>query len=243
MIVYSGGDDIFIVGAWDEIIGFAVDLHRKFKKFTEGTLTFSAGIGIYPGKFPVSTMAREVGELEGHAKDYREEKNAVALFDRDNVYSWESFIENVLGEKLEYLKNMFDDLFVHGEKGNAFLYQLLELIRNIREKGQDVGEKSRALHKKQRAGDIEEGEQINIARFAYLLGRLREEYVKLSSPEETEERKRKIQKFSEKLYGWIQKEKDRKELTTAIYIYVYMKRKDPKPLEEKKNRLLQSEGR
>lgn len=234
-IVYSGGDDIFIVGAWDEIIGFAVDLHQKFEKFTEGTLTFSAGIGIYPGKFPVSTMAREVGELEDHAKNYREEKDAVALFDQENVYSWSDFIERVLGEKLEYLKNMFDDLFCHEEKGNAFLYQMLDLIRNIQEKKQDVNKKSGALRKKQIAGDIEDGEQINIARFAYMLGRVREEYIKLSFQEEREERKRKIQGFSEKLYDWIQKEKDRKELTTAIYIYVYMKRKEPEQLEEEKS--------
>ena len=26
-VVYSGGDDVFVVGAWDDIIGFAVDLH------------------------------------------------------------------------------------------------------------------------------------------------------------------------------------------------------------------------
>ena len=26
LIVYSGGDDVFLIGAWDDVIGFAVDL-------------------------------------------------------------------------------------------------------------------------------------------------------------------------------------------------------------------------
>ena len=52
-IVYSGGDDLFIVGAWNEIIGLAIDIRREFEKYTEGTLTISAGIGIYNSSYPI----------------------------------------------------------------------------------------------------------------------------------------------------------------------------------------------
>ena len=41
VIVYSGGDDLFIVGSWDDIIGFAVDLYYALKKYTQGTLKIS----------------------------------------------------------------------------------------------------------------------------------------------------------------------------------------------------------
>lgn len=44
VIVYSGGDDLFIVGSWDDIIGFAVDLYYALKKYTQGTLKISGGI-------------------------------------------------------------------------------------------------------------------------------------------------------------------------------------------------------
>lgn len=30
-IVYSGGDDVFIVGAWNEVIELSIDLQEKFK--------------------------------------------------------------------------------------------------------------------------------------------------------------------------------------------------------------------
>ena len=46
-IVYSGGDDVFLVGSWNDVIEAAVDLSEKFKCYTQGTLSISAGIGIY----------------------------------------------------------------------------------------------------------------------------------------------------------------------------------------------------
>ena len=69
-IVYSGGDDLFIVGAWDEIIELAVDLRKDFKRYTQGTLTLSAGIGVYPSGYPISAIAQEVADLEEKSKEY-----------------------------------------------------------------------------------------------------------------------------------------------------------------------------
>ena len=143
-IVYSGGDDVFIVGSWDDIIGFAVDLQESLEGFSQGTLTISAGIGIYQPKHPVSAMAREVGELEEYAKALPG-KNAVALFDDKSVYSWDVFVNNVLEEKYRTLADFFGK--EDQERGKSFLYHLLEYIRNCDEK-------------------------INIARFAYTLARL-----------------------------------------------------------------------
>ena len=147
-IVYSGGDDLFIVGSWNDVIELAVDVRKKLETFSEGTLTISAGIGLYPGKYPLSVTASEVAELEDTAKAYSENgtilKNAVALFAEENTYPWKIFEEKVVGEKLRLL-NEFLDRF--DERGNAFLYRLLELLRNMEER-------------------------INLARFAYLLARL-----------------------------------------------------------------------
>ncbi|MCD8256214.1 MAG: type III-A CRISPR-associated protein Cas10/Csm1, partial [Oscillospiraceae bacterium] len=78
-IVYSGGDDLFLIGAWDEIVEFAVDLRRAFRRFTGGKLRFSAGIGIFKPKCPVAEMARRTGDLESLAKAHPG-KDAVALF-------------------------------------------------------------------------------------------------------------------------------------------------------------------
>lgn len=142
-IVYSGGDDVFIIGAWDDIIGFAIDLNDSLGEYAQNTLTISAGIGIYPEKYPVAAMARQTGELEDASKSYPG-KNAVTLFDSENTYSWDEFVNQVLEEKYTLIRDFFGTM---KDYGKAFLYRLLELMRSRDEK-------------------------INLARYAYLLARM-----------------------------------------------------------------------
>ncbi|MDO5725881.1 MAG: type III-A CRISPR-associated protein Cas10/Csm1 [Tissierellia bacterium] len=153
LIVYSGGDDVFLLGAWKDIIEFSIDLKNYLKEFTIDTLSISAGIGLFADTFPVKAMAKMTGELEECAKDYsytkentRYSKNAVCIFEPNLVFSWEEFEKNVLEEKLKFLLYYYDKM---DEIGNSLMYKLIELIRNSKE-------------------------SINIARLAYLLARLEE---------------------------------------------------------------------
>ena len=142
-IIYSGGDDLFIVGAWKDIIEFSVDLHKAIKKYTQDKLTISAGIGIYPDKYPISYIADEVGRLEDCSKNV-DGKNAVTLFDREFAFGWDDFIDKVLEEKFKLINEFFETTT---ERGRSFLYNVLELLRN-------------------------KSEKINIARLAYTLARM-----------------------------------------------------------------------
>lgn len=189
-IVYSGGDDLFLVGAWNEVIACAIDIHKALEQYAIGALHISAGIGVFPAKYPLSVCAREVEELEQKAKDYPG-KNAICLFEEGSTYDWNTFIHSVIQEKLQTLTDFFDN---QGERGMAFLYRLLDLIRDREEK-------------------------INLARFAYVLARL--------EPKE-KEKKESYREFSKKMYQWSNNEKDSKQLITAIYVYVYLNRKEDK---------------
>lgn len=126
-----------------------------------------------------------------------EGKNAVALFDEKYTFPWEEFIENVVEEKLYFIQKYFK---VVDEKGKNFLYNLLELVRKRKE------------------------DKINIARFAYLLGRMEPKVQRGAKKEEIEEKRDLHREFSRKMYEWIRVEKDAKELEMAIYLYVYTKR-------------------
>lgn len=206
-IVYSGGDDVFIVGAWDDVIGLAIDLSDSLKKYSQGTLTISAGIGIFPKKFPVKAIARQTGLLEEASKSVQD-KNAVTLFEDaynqdykhefdcgEQTYKWDVFKSRVMGEKYVLIDSFFSD---DDEKGMAAIYKLLRYIRNLDDK-------------------------INLARLAYLLGRMQ---ANIKDADENEE---KYKVFSKQLYEWISndpKGENRRELITAIYIYVYLHRKD-----------------
>ncbi len=142
-IIYSGGDDLFVVGAWKDVLEFAVDLYQTFRKFSQGTLTLSGGYGLFQPKYPISYIAKQTGELEDRAKRM-DGKNAIALFDKDNVYHWDTFIDGVLGEKFRVIRTFFSETPGYGKN---FLYHLLELLRN-------------------------RTETINLARMAYVLARM-----------------------------------------------------------------------
>lgn len=53
--VYSGGDDVLVIGPWNKIIDFAEELNREFGRFCSGNknLTISAGIGLVKHNYPV----------------------------------------------------------------------------------------------------------------------------------------------------------------------------------------------
>ncbi|AYU54482.1 type III-A CRISPR-associated protein Cas10/Csm1 [Staphylococcus debuckii] len=123
-VIYSGGDDIFLIGAWDDVISKTIEVRNAFEKFTLNKLTFSAGIGIYPSKYPVSKMASETGELEEAAK--QGEKNQVALWNKHKVYKWNTLEKDILNDKLEIISGAFETTADHGK---AFIYKIIELLR------------------------------------------------------------------------------------------------------------------
>jgi CRISPR-associated protein Csm1 len=49
-IIYFGGDDVFLIGYWTDVIKTAQCIHDAFKKYTLGRLTISGGIGLIPPK-------------------------------------------------------------------------------------------------------------------------------------------------------------------------------------------------
>ena len=52
-IVYSSGDDVFLVGAWDHILEAAMRIQEDFQTYTCHTLHLSAGILLKNAKYPI----------------------------------------------------------------------------------------------------------------------------------------------------------------------------------------------
>lgn len=153
-IIYSGGDDVFVVGAWKDIIEFGVDLYNNLKEYTQGTLTVSAGLGIYMPKYPISYMAEKTGELEDYSKKL-EGKNAITLFDKNNSYHWDEFIDRVMGEKFATVSEFFSTV---EDKGKSLLYNLLELFRN-RDKKINIARMAYTLARMEPSGKVSEEEK------------------------------------------------------------------------------------
>ncbi|MEW6606110.1 MAG: type III-A CRISPR-associated protein Cas10/Csm1 [bacterium] len=68
--VFSGGDDLFLVGPWEEIIKFSQRLYKEFRSFTcqNDNITLSAGIAVLKPKLPIARGAILVNELLKDAK-------------------------------------------------------------------------------------------------------------------------------------------------------------------------------
>ena len=200
-VIYSGGDDMFLLGAWDDIINAAIDINNSFYAYTQGKLTLSAGIGIYPEKYPIHVMARETGELENYSKKRDEdgvEKNSVTLFTPDLCFSWNELANQVVDAKLALLKEFFKDYM---GKGDTFLHQILVYLCGIEE------EEKKGLAR------------ISLARYAYLLAKAEPETDSVES-------RHKYEAFSEQMYEWISDTNERRQLKAAIYLYIYSKREN-----------------
>ena len=80
-IIYAGGDDLFITGAWDEVIELAGRISTDFARYTCQNQDFdiSGGLFLARDKFPIRRSALFASEAERQAKK-QPNKGAFSLF-------------------------------------------------------------------------------------------------------------------------------------------------------------------
>ena len=214
VIVYSGGDDVFLVGYWLDVINFSFDLREAFRKYTNNKLTFSAGIGFFHHKYPISKMAEQTGELEELAKENKYnniEKDSISLFGLPNkfykennnkfdyCFNWEEF--NRVTEKINKIFSLcyFDEEDNSEETKKDKIFFSISFMYRIKQL-------------------ISSSDKINIARLAYALGR-----IKSTGSEKYEEN---YNEFKNCIYNWIFDKNEIKYLNTALDLIIYLFRDD-----------------
>jgi CRISPR-associated protein Csm1 len=84
VIIYSGGDDLFIVGEWTQTLAFAVAIHDHFTEaFRDTTLGLSGGVALVTAKYPIIRAAELSAAEEELSKRFvhgAARKNALSLF-------------------------------------------------------------------------------------------------------------------------------------------------------------------
>ncbi len=70
-IVYAGGDDLLIIGPWDQTVELARQLNADFRAYTchNPNITLSAGITLVKPHFPIQRFVELTGEALDGAKD------------------------------------------------------------------------------------------------------------------------------------------------------------------------------
>jgi len=135
-VVYAGGDDLFLVGAWDKVIQAAFKINEKFREYTLGTVSLSAGISIHNPKFPLYRMAEAAGLAESVAKSACKDingnalKNSLCIFFDDGIFRKESPSHVFLWEDWKDVQEKMN-LLESFKLSSAYLYQILKYVREL----------------------------------------------------------------------------------------------------------------
>lgn len=126
-VIYSGGDDLFIIASWNILPEIAKEIYDNFRKFTckNDNITLSAGTYIAPSKkFPLYKAADEAGEaLDEKAKELPE-KNAISFLERP--VKWSDFSGKVFP-----LKNSIFELIANENGTKKVSRALLQKLYSI----------------------------------------------------------------------------------------------------------------
>jgi CRISPR-associated protein Csm1 len=122
-IVYSGGDDLFIVGEWDTTIRIAKTIREDFRAYTceNPAFSISGGVAILDSKFPIMLGAEESSQEESNAKNHScldKKKDSISFMDMPLNWSREfPLVEN--------LKNKLLNLLLAKHLPKSFLSKIL----------------------------------------------------------------------------------------------------------------------
>ena len=136
IIIYSGGDDLFIVGKWSDVLQLAQRIQEEFSKWSCHNLTLSGGIVLLPSKFPIMQGARLAEDAEKKAKKHilpnGDEKNAICLFDKSLNWESEFTIVHELFKKILNLINnrALNKSFLDKINSHASAEQFYSLAKN-----------------------------------------------------------------------------------------------------------------
>jgi CRISPR-associated protein Csm1 len=86
-IVYSGGDDLMILGPWDVLPDLAFEIYTQFRRFTcqNANITLSGGMLLVKPHFPIHRFAPLAGEQLEWAKTVGEREDHPGLNRKDRV--------------------------------------------------------------------------------------------------------------------------------------------------------------
>ncbi len=90
-VVFSGGDDLTVVGRIDRLLSFTHDMRKLFHTWCGGNekIGISAGFYFNSHKFPIFRMVENASRFLDLSKEG--EKNRITMFDENENLQWEKF--------------------------------------------------------------------------------------------------------------------------------------------------------
>ena len=122
--VFAGGDDLFLIGSWNEIIELADTINKKFKEYVcnNPKITISCGITLHKSATPIKFI-RDSVELSLEKSKHNKNKNSITIFDK--TVCWDEF------DKLTKFKVDTLERWEKEEKGSMSYFYLLSKISEM----------------------------------------------------------------------------------------------------------------
>jgi CRISPR-associated protein Csm1 len=125
-ILYSGGDDLFIVACWNETIEIARKIYEELEAYSGNNhnIHISGGIHLFKHKFPIGLAANiSKDKLEGKAKEHKSKdgKNKDSL----SVFEFPVFWNEAL-ESLDFAHLLLPKIETK-ELSHSFIYKILQI--------------------------------------------------------------------------------------------------------------------
>jgi len=109
-VVYSGGDDLFLVGRWDKVIELAIEINKEFKEWTLNDLSISASINLfdynYPFKFAAEITSKNLDKVKEEGKEVFILNKFISFDELEDVY-------NDVKKKAEEYKGKISRSLIH----------------------------------------------------------------------------------------------------------------------------------
>ena len=131
-VVFAGGDDLCLIGPWDKIFDFSIEMRKRFKDYVgkNKNINISAGIALFKHNLPlkfVTEMAEKELEKSKNYGNYEinkidEVKNRVTVF--DTTMSWKEF------ERAISIGNDLLSLLEEKRITKGFVYRLLKYYKS-----------------------------------------------------------------------------------------------------------------
>ncbi|MBW2049968.1 MAG: type III-A CRISPR-associated protein Cas10/Csm1 [Deltaproteobacteria bacterium] len=137
-IVYAGGDDLFVIGSWDQLPLLAKKVRNEFKKFCcfNPDFSISGGLVLQRKKYPIYKGAQLAGHAEKRAKSLRKIWNKSASEIEKDAFcflevpvTWEDFelaecIKSMLESEMERNKGFLSFLIRMNAWNKAFVHSV-----------------------------------------------------------------------------------------------------------------------
>ena len=135
-IVFAGGDDLFLIGEYKEVVTLAKEIREEFYKFSLNKATLSMGLVMFKSSTPINYISQLADEAEKRAKSVTKEgseetRNGIDIFGISMKFDEFLDIENSFGEISKALENASNDT-------TAFYYKLISICEMRENMDKDV---------------------------------------------------------------------------------------------------------